>query len=199
MISELQNARFVTKYYHSLQGLVFLPIGLYLLLFGIGDWLGVPGFQQGDCTLPSIVLPVVLILTFAAARYYRRRFGEVRRITPARETWAAVAGVVGWTLLAMVDMTWLGNIPFSFSMLGVALFCIMIPIASEGRRRHYFVLAAALVLFAFFPTFNILDKLDLFSGRWLGNLALGVMLVVGGLFDHWLLVRAFAHAREVQV
>lgn len=197
MSTDLQTARFITKYYHALQGLVLMPIGAYLLLLSIGRWLDWQGFQQGDCTLPSVILPIAILLTVAAARYYRNRFGEVRRATSTRELWAAVFGVAGWVLLAFVDMTWLGDIPVSFSMLGWALFCAIVPISSEGRRGHYYPLAAGLVCFAFFPTFNILSKMDMFSGRWLGNLAIGAVLVIGGLIDHWMLLRLFAKTKEI--
>ncbi|HNT24508.1 MAG TPA: hypothetical protein PKM21_09090 [Anaerolineales bacterium] len=198
MSTDLQTARFVARHYHALQGLVLVPVGAFLVLFGLGTWLGWENFQQGNCTLPSIILPVVILLTIAAARYYRQRFGEVHRATTPKEIWAAIIGIIGWFVLAMVDMTFLQNIPFSFTMLGMVTFCCMIPFASEGKRRYYFGLAFLLVCFAFLPAFNIVNKMDLFSGQWLGNLAIGLALVIGGLLDHWMLTRLFAPVQEAE-
>jgi hypothetical protein len=188
MLNDPQTARFVTRNYHALQGLVRVPLGAFLLIFGVGQLLGVPGFQQGDCTLPSIALPVVIVLTLVARHYYHRRFGEVQRETSNRELWLVLSSVAGWFFLTMLDMTWLGGIPVSFTMVGFALFFAMIPITSEGKRRHYFPLVTLLVVIAFMPAFGLLNKMDFFSGRWHGNLVIGAVLVIGGLLDHRMLV-----------
>jgi len=93
-------------------------------------------------------------------------------------------------------MTWLNRIPISLTMLGFALFFAMIPITSDGRRRYYFLLVALLVAVAFLPTFGWLDKTDFFSGRWHGNLVVGLVLVIGGLLDHRMLVHMLTPTKE---
>jgi hypothetical protein len=193
MVKDLETAHFITKNYQALQGLVLVPLGAFMLIFGLGRLLGIPGFQQGDCSLMLIAFPIIIALTLLARKYYRQRFGEVRR-----EIWLVLGSVGGWFLLSMLDMTWLGNLPVSFTMLGFALFFAMIAYASDGRRPHYYSLAAGLVLIAFLPLLDVVDKMDLFSGQWHGNLFVGAVLVIGGLLDHRLLIHTLTPAAEAQ-
>lgn len=194
MMKDLEKARFITKNYQALQGLVLVPLGGFMVIFGIGRLLGIPGFQQGDCSLMLIAFPIVIALTLAARKYYRQRFGEVRRETSKKESWLVLGSVGGWFLLSMLDMTLLGNLPVSFTMLGFALFFAMIAYASDGRRLHYYFLAAGLVFIAFLPLLDVVGKMDLFSGQWHGNLFVGAVLIIGGLLDHRLLVHTLTPA-----
>ena len=198
MMKDLETAHFITKNYQALQGLVLVPLGVYMVVFGIGQLLNIPGFQQGDCSLLLIAFPVIIAITLVARKYYQKRFGEVRRETSKQEIWLVLGSVGGWFLLSMLDITYLGKLPVSFTMLGFALFFGMIALTSDGHRQHYYFLAAGLVLIAFLPLLGVMDKMDLFSGRWNGNLVVGAVLVIGGLLDHRLLVHTLTPAVKVQ-
>ena len=115
MVKDIETAHFITKNYQALQGLVLVPLGAFMVIFGLGRLLGIPGFQQGDCSLMLIAFPIIIALTLLARKYYRQRFGEVRRETSKREIWLVLGSVVGWFLLSMLDMTLLGNLPVSMS------------------------------------------------------------------------------------
>jgi hypothetical protein len=85
MSEQLQRIRFVTTYYDWLQGLRFLPLGLFPL--GVSVWLALPWREQVDAqtrgevglglTLAGLALAAALYAWLGA--YYRRRFGVVRR------------------------------------------------------------------------------------------------------------------------
>jgi hypothetical protein len=96
-------------------------------------------------------------------------------------------------------MTLLKNIPVSFTMLGIAAIFLAIPIFSAGWRRYYYVFGALLAISGFLPLLGLYTKLDLFGGsRWMGNLGIGLTLVLGGLLDHWNLVKILKHSKAEQ-
>jgi hypothetical protein len=97
-----QTARFITRNYPAMQGLVQVPVGAWVTLHTIGNFLGWPGFQQGDCTLFTVTTPLTILFTFLAIRYYRKNFGEVKleammpTILFARSAWSAGLSSVSW-------------------------------------------------------------------------------------------------------
>lgn len=191
-----QTARFITRNYPSMQGLVQVPVGIFVTLQSLGMILGWPGFQQGDCTLATITVPLTILFTFLAIRYYRKNFGEVKLGAMMPTIIFSSLILVCWYVMGVLDMTWLKNIPVSFTMLVIAALFLAIPIFSAGWRRYYYVFGALLAISAFLPLLGLYTKLDLFGGsRWMGNIGIGLTLVLGGLLDHWNLVRILKRSK----
>jgi hypothetical protein len=191
-----QTARFITRNYPNMQGLVQVPVGLFVIIQSLGMILGWPAFQQGDCTLATITVPLTILFTLLAIRYYRKNFGEVKLGAMMPTIIFSSLIVVCWLVIGILDMTLTKNIPASFTMLGIAGIFVVIAICSEGRRRYYYVFGTLLAISGLLPLFGLYTKLDLFGGsRWMGNIGIGLTLVLGGLLDHWNLVRILKRSK----
>ena len=191
-----QTARFITRNYPNMQGLVQVPVGTLVTLQSMGMILGWPGFQQGDCTLATITVPLTILFTFLAFRYYRMNFGEVKIGAMMPTILSSALILVCWFVISILDMTLLKSIPVSFTMLGIAVIFLTFPIFSAGWRRYYYVFGALLLISSFLPLTGLYTKLDLFGGStWMGNIGVGLTLVLGGLLDHWTLVKVLKRSK----
>jgi hypothetical protein len=196
---DLQNVRFVTRYYLVLQGLVLVPFGAMVVFLSIGQILGWSGFAQGDCTLPMALFPVAVGLTLLAFRYYRRRYGKVKLTTTlVSQIFSIVFVALCVPLVILSDYAdfWFPQVAVSIHMLFMGGFCFAVPLASMGRRRHYWVMGGVVALFAILPAWELYPKTALAIGKGYSSLIYGLIMLVGGLFDHWTLVRSLPSASQ---
>jgi hypothetical protein len=93
--AELERIRIVTRHFADLQGLrEMVPSGIILLAFGSYSLAGGASLFARHAFLNIVCLTVVLagvLLQLAAKRLYRRRFGEVERLT-TEEGWESPEG-----------------------------------------------------------------------------------------------------------
>ncbi len=103
---ELDRIRFVTGHFRNLQGLRQLPIYAWFVVRGCADLLHT-GFLHSilaEVVSLSCFLVAILLLQPRVERYYRERFGEVKRLKrrPAEHPWSDYLMVGGLALIALL-------------------------------------------------------------------------------------------------
>jgi hypothetical protein len=135
---------------------------------------------------------VALVLTWGIGAYYNRRFGQVRSLNSP--SWKSY--LVGLLALISIIAAWAADITFKppVDILGltIAVGLALVWLQPAYRPRLHYLAVAILV-----AAMSLLPLLGLFAGqptiylKMAGPLGIVLFLLVGGLFDHLLLVRAF--------
>lgn len=197
----LAQIRYVTANYSQLQGLRLVPLGVALLLATplYAGW----HFAQSGLLLALWLLPLAVGLGLhrLVGAYYARTVGRVqpaRRPAPGPPArlahwlgWAVfVAVLVGGPRLGSPRLTLIG-----FSVLVCATLLASLWQAGHLRPRLHWLLLAALLAGVNLLLLTPLPLLrpdrwsdDTLFALWVGSVSLG--LIVGGLLDHRLLMRA---------
>jgi hypothetical protein len=197
----LEKTRFLVQYYGSLQGLLVMPAGLLLLFTSVAQQLG--WLRQGDMSWALIGALIVCLVCLGIWRYYARRFGRITAGT--RNAMKALFGLV--SVVFLVAFLWALSIDLkrpdgwspSLGLVVLGAWFLVIPLFSQGQRRHYYVIGACTAIIALLPLAGI-PRVQLLGTR--GNWALAMMgagLTIGGIFDHRLLRRLLSEVREVTV
>ncbi len=199
-MQNLERVRTITRNYAELQGLRMVAFGLWFILFAVGA-LG----RHGDMTYAFPALLVVLALYWAIGEYYHRTWG---RVAPRRgpRDWAimcisAAVVLAAWVLTSLIQDRY--HLPLS--LFGLVLAALQLLYWWwEGRfRSHYLWISGILVLVSLLPLtgvqfppsapYNMIDKYNIDS---LSVTILGIDFILGGLFDHLLLVRSLKTISE---
>ena len=191
---DLERVRFVTRNFGRLQGLRGkIPLGLALLLCGVGEILPYPfGYK-----LALALLPGPFLIQFLAKRYYLRRFGQVegpdvKSRIGRKMRLAAAAALLGWIFGHMFAHVSPLRDPRTFYVgCGAALIWLWTEMGRGPSLLYYPILASlALAVGAPSRTFGYLLPP---MGR-LGPCCIfvGFTLLLAGLLDHRQLVRAVA-------
>ena len=195
MMTDPQTARYIAGNYNSLQGLTTVPLGIILILVGLGKHFHLPELQWQNPYFSSFV--ILAIAFIAAGKYfYRQRYGRVQPHSSMKRVGLELLGVLGVFGLVYLDNTLLADVPISFTVLGFSCIYLFIPFFERGRRRYYWICGALLVAAALSPMLQITSKTDLFLFGWLNYLSLGVAVVLGGLLDHRFLAHTLAPPSE---
>ena len=125
--------------------------------------------------------------------YYERTFGKVQQSANSRRTGSilAFAFFVGLYLVGLAEYEW--RWPVSGTGLFTAVVLVAYYFQTGSFRQHYLVLAALMAGVSLLPLFGLLpaEQVYLWGERGVVGVAIfGVLWLVGGLVDHWLLVRA---------
>lgn len=190
----------VASRYPSLQGLLMLPIGLWVAVVGLTSSRWWPWSEGGHGLFVSVPAGVVAVLAYyGIARYYERHFGRVE-VPQQRRTgqWLLAAG--GGAVIVVASI--LGEVfRLPVNLYGVAAAMVLLATWVYGGvlRAHHVLLAAGLV---------ILSVLPLGGSGFMGSstttsmtvvmLGIGVVCVWAGLMDHANLVRWLGPARAVE-
>lgn len=178
----------VTANYFFWQGLRWVPAGLALLVLGLSyeSWWPFSGAWKDGFML--LVLLAALVISNTIGSYYVRSFGNVRGIPgmhARRETlkWLVFYPLMGLSLV--IDGLFKPIVFVSGFVWAAGLLAYWF---STGRgRRHYLVATAIFFLLTFVPTGGLVtpgpDMLQFFL------IVLGLVFVVGGILDHFELVR----------
>lgn len=195
-MEDLSRMRYVAANYYLLQGLRFAPLGVVFFLWAalrLG-WVSLPPsvsdfLKDWGFGLALLCYPLLQI-------YYERTFGRAGfECKPSGTSWRTMMGIMGLVMLAV-----LGSIVLEIVLkLPVRLFGLVVAALVLAyfwpRRRfaaHYIALglsiglasiAASLMGLQLSQDWPITGALYLFM--------LGALFLVGGLFDHMLLVRTF--------
>jgi hypothetical protein len=191
-MQDLKRVQYVTAYYSALQGLKLVPFGLLFLLFAAqaGGWNGLG--RQGDCTLTLPLLLVVIALYFVIGRYYDRTFGRVQYMRKGAGDLAVIAFVAVFVGAIVAEIIWKPSV----SLIGLVMAMGFIGGGVSSRRWYYIVLGSLTAGVSLLPIWLS----GPFAGRYVGsfsftfNFTLGLTYLVGGLVDHYLLLRAFKAA-----
>ncbi|HUP28460.1 MAG TPA: hypothetical protein VM409_08500, partial [Chloroflexia bacterium] len=198
---DLERVRYVTTNYNYLQGLKMVPIGLVFLALAAfqGGWLPAP--NVGSAALNITGIGLAFVLAWAANLYYSRTFGRVlpAPIIPRNPNWAAIIGV--WTAgLALLLGTILLDALFHLPVILFGLVMSALIVAYYWPRRsfaaHYLAIAGIIAAISVFPAFGVNRDNPAFSSYIFSSLSLGLIFVVGGLFDHILLANTLKPVPE---
>ena len=194
-MTDPQTARYIARNYHSLQGLIAVPMGVILILVGLGKHFHWPELQWQNPYFSSFVILAMACIT-VGKYFYRQRYGTVRPQSSMKRIGLELLGAIGVFGLIYLDITLLADVPISLTVLGFSCIYLFIPFFEEGRRRHYWICGALLVAAALSPLLQITSKTDLFLFGWLNYLSLGVAVVLGGLLDHRFLAQTLTPPSE---
>lgn len=193
-MQDVGRVQYVTQYYNQLQGLKYVPLGVYFILLGLDEpgrfpWLE-GSFIGRTWTVWGLV--VVGVLYWLIKRYYDERYGRVNR-SAADQQREEREGLVlmGLFLVAFLADVFLG-LPVSLSAFvfgGNYLYLALV--RAQRFRRHYVVFGLLFAALGLLPLFLDIRPYDIVLGGNLFTLAGGVLITGIGLLDHLLLVRTF--------
>jgi hypothetical protein len=193
----LQRIQFTVKNYKSLQGLILALIGIAFLVDLLWRawllWIIFPkGLDETGVLLELLFMGVMAGgATWIALVYYRRTFGLVDTPDPREPITLKVSGWVAVCVVLIFVGLWLDlGVHPHVSFLALALAATMvIRWYCLGRRLHYYLVLAALLLgVSFLPflpaVYQIFEqsKSDQFSYLLTG--LTGCLLIAVGLCDH---------------
>lgn len=172
--------------YHQLRGLFGIPLGLAFILAALGNvawgplkytWVFVAG------------LAVIGVMALAVHRFYEDHYGRVR-LSRAQSRRAVLAALpvgpfmLGAALLLRSEASWSLDLPVNPIPATFAVAILAFYAATIGIRRQHVVVLGALLIAGLAPVWHGGDP---------GNAGLvmcGAAVVVSGILDHRLLMRA---------
>jgi hypothetical protein len=196
--ADLARIRYVTTHYGGLQGLRLVPLGVVLLLATplYAGW----HFAQSGPLLALWLLPLVVGvgLQWLVGAYYTRTFGRVHPIHRTTRGWRAspLYWLVLLAALVLADHIRSPRLMLVvFCLLGMASAGLLLHRGGSLRLRVHWVVLTTLVAAVNVPLVILLPLLrsdpwtdyTLFA-LWVASASL--CLIVGGLLDHRVLLRA---------
>ena len=191
--NNLEQIHRATKYYNHLQGLRQVPFGILFLLMAVwkaGEW---PWFDKWQPISSFILLGLTVLLSWGIGVYYERTFGKVKQTTESKRNEAIIAVLFlgGLYLLGIAEIMW--HWPVSAAGLFMAFILVLYYFLTGSFRLHYLVFAGLMALVSLLPLSGILpaEQVYVFGVNGIvGITIMGVLWLVSGLIDHWLLVRS---------
>lgn len=186
----LQRIRYVTSHYQEIQGLRIVPLGAWLILLAIAEAnrsVLPPAPQVAMVIMVFYLLAGFFVLLFyrIIGAFYERRFGSVNPLLQSKSR--AFSGCLrggGFLFVLYVGLTASNpQLPYVVTLL-LMLFLISVAWRSGWYRKDYVVLVAFLVSIYSIP------------GSVTTMLLNGCTVILGGLLDHFLLVRTLKHTPE---
>lgn len=179
--------------YHHLRGLFGIPLGFVFVLAALGN---VQWGPLGHTWAFLAGLGVAGIMCLAVHRFYEEHYGRVS-LTGAQQTRASVATLAvaplmfGGATLLRSQASWSLDLPVNPIPAAFALAMLVFYAATIGVRRHHVVVLGALLVAGLLPVWHGSDP---------GNVGLvmcGAAVVVSGVLDHRLLMRAMGPPRAL--
>lgn len=184
----VRSVRYVTENYAQLQGLRLVPLGLVFLIsaaWRIGWLRRWPGATGPGATYWFVAMTALALLaSFPIRSWYHRRFGVVR----PRPFENGAITLITFTLL-LLALVWVEeqlSSPLPLARIFFIGTLVYIGTAQRGMRPHYLVIATACVIVA---VWRPLD-LPLVEREILTDLLSGLALLVAGIGDHLVVIRA---------
>ncbi len=216
MIKSLARVRYATTNYWKLQGLRKIPWGLWWFCWTMYN-LGPLNFS---IFVPLLTFPLALGLSRLAGRYYRQKFGYVVNDDDAKGRYAKQLAL--WLAVLALGIPLILSIFSSPSQLSAyirshsvmpvnwsgLLFIVGIPLflwLETPRQAHYAVLtlliSAAIILLmqGYLPSLKGFFAIGILgSGIGAFGVFFGLTCLIGGLLDHFTLLRAMKLRLEPQ-
>ncbi len=195
-IENLERIRRVTKYYDQLQGFRQVPFGIMFLLMAVwkaGWW---PWFDKWQPLSGLLIIGLAMIAFWWIGSYYELTFGKVRQSNSSQRKGKILSFIffVGLYLVGLAEYEW--RWPLSGTGLFMAVVLVAYYFQTGSFRRQYLVLAGLMVVVSLLPLFNLLpaEQVYLWGERGVVGVAIfGLLWLVSGLVDHWLLTRSLRH------
>ena len=194
-MQELERMRYVAANYYTLQGLRFAPLGIFFLVWAavVGGWVQVPASVRDF--LSNWGAGVAFVFYPFIQLYYERTFGRAGvECKPDKVSWPRfIAGTV--TVLAiLIGLLLLEmNLQLPVRLFGLTLAVMLFSYFWPKRQfaMHYLAIALFAAVLSLLPLLR-LEWLDTTFGPAVTFFFLtGMVFLIGGLFDHLLLVRTF--------
>ena len=194
-MQDLKRIHYVTKHYDQLMGLLWLPVGAFFLTqvpFQAG-WIATPEWLDAAHVILGSMLSGWLGVLIA--KWYKRRFGKVTPSLADVDRWALGWGVLFFVVIAgqVVDSV----LDPPVSLLCVSLAACVLVFWWRGSRWawHYAAMALIIAVVGLRPLFTDLSTREFIRGGGSG-LLLGTIFIIGGMFDHLLLVHTFKSVED---
>jgi hypothetical protein len=200
-LQELRRIHTVTKNYAVLRGLQNVPFGLlffYMAVFEL-HWFSLPsGSLDLAIFIGFVVFLIALTLHPILGRYYNRMFGSVQQASwNSSNKW--ITGLSFAVLFVggeRIDKTL--TLPISATGLALAVIILVCWWQTNAFRTHLLILALVTAFLSITPLTGLTAFHLLFlPGHGGYELVYGVLLTIGGLCDHFLLLRAFRQTQRV--
>ena len=207
MFPELQRTRFITENYNTLRGLIIVPGGFGIFLFGAwGLWLQ-QVFLPRDlsywtafsiqfllyCLLIGCVFGLIRLIT----KYYDRTFGKIEykdnRAEQKQTVWMFL--IVLCSVGAAFDTAF--HWPISVTGLLIAILFFIRWWSLERLPIHYLVVALLMALISIFPSIDnqLYQQWLSYKNEFYTSLIyvlIGPLIMICGILDHLILVRTLA-------
>jgi MFS family permease len=211
-VQDLERVRYVTTRYEQMQGLRRVPLGLFLLATAGFQWTvlavtptGGIDDRYGKLAVGLIVnvlyfsclllAAIALVLYYVIGEHYERKFGRVERRPVGWRRMAVGIGTIFMVVVAVfVVELWLEP-PVRLDLLVMGGVLLFFRRKSWRFAAHYLVMGVLIACCGLLPLFGIVSA-DPREELYLTPLLLGMYLLVGGIFDHLLLVRTMKSLPE---
>ncbi|MGA2650357.1 MAG: hypothetical protein ABSF28_07530 [Terracidiphilus sp.] len=181
---------YLTRHYYELQGIRTAPMWLCFLAMQTHPD-SVRSYGKWNDLFPSVAMCLMILFSWLAGRYYRRRFGWLNpawiSLPKSRFYWSLVMCLAIWSFFSLIFLGFLGNLPYVLTLVWIS------PLFNKENlplRRIYFAVAGAVVVFS--ALFLQITHRD---GRIIVVIQCLVLLALG-IADHLLLMSLLAPARE---
>jgi hypothetical protein len=173
--------------YTYLRGLCLIPLGLLFVVAALGNW------QVGPFRHDWVFLAAVLAIGAAylvILRYYNEHYGRLSP-TSAQQARALAAialnagAMIGLSLLLRSRADWSLDLPVNAVAVSFALVILASYAIGVGLRTHHMVIWGTVLVAGALPVWDGADPSNV------GLVIDGVAVMLSGLFDHRLFVRAF--------
>lgn len=198
---DLARIRYVTEHYHDLQGLIRLPVSLWLLAWSAYDlgWTYPPAWFTNEWLLFPVAAIPFLALMWPIEKLYKRSFGWIApaprpKVKPNKHAfWILCGGLTFWSL-AIFFLTEERPV---VSKLGLYIsFCVFLEWRRRSDAKHVFAIGIILVAISLAP---LLDS-TLYPSAKARDVAIKLVAAAGilavGTIDHVTLVRTLGPVRR---
>lgn len=181
---DLENA---AARYTYLRGLLLIPLGLVFVVAALGNWQAGPFRHDWVFIVAVLAIGAVYLVIL---RYYNEHYGRLRPSSAqqarAVAAVAACAGVmIGLSLLLRSRAGWSLDLPVNAIVVSFALVMLVSYAITVGLHPHHVVIWGAVLVAGALPVWDGADPSNV------GLVIDGVAVMVCGVFDHRLFVRAF--------
>lgn len=189
-----QKTKWVTENFENLKGLITVPIGIVFLFLAFWNALQL-GITPGgkDIGLPMLMVGLAILSTLLISWYYAKKYGIVKPLGryQIRSIVIVVLFLILYFLSTFLDAYVFKHVNHPISVLSL-LWAILFIIPFLTRKQAvYLVFAILFIILAFMPAFGLLPYDSVFdpeTGVW-GYLLVGLTMIIGGMVDHFTLIR----------
>jgi hypothetical protein len=173
--------------YTYLRGLLLIPAGLLFVIAALGNWKVGPFRHDWVFLLAVLAIGAVYLVIL---RYYNEHYGRLSPTT-AQQAQALAALVlcavlmIGMSLLLRSRAEWSLDLPVNAITVSFAIVMLASYAITVGLHRHHVIIWGTVLVAGALPVWDGADPSNV------GLIIDGVAVMVSGVFDHRLFVRAF--------